>query len=53
MNFRRRIGYNEIKNIKEKIRKCRNTSHDKLRAAERFELFMYLDRIGLLTVYFF
>jgi hypothetical protein len=42
MNFKRRIGYNDIK----KIRKCRNTSRDKLRAAERLELFMYLDQIG-------
>jgi hypothetical protein len=46
MNFRRRIGYNDIKNIKEIIRKCRNASYDKLRAAERLELFMYLDQIG-------
>jgi hypothetical protein len=53
MNFRRRIGYHEIKNIKEKIRKCRNTSRDKLRAPERFELFMYLDRIGFADRVFF
>jgi hypothetical protein len=53
MNFRRRIGYNEIKNIKEKIRKCRNANHDKLRAAERLELFMYLDQIGFADRVFF
>jgi hypothetical protein len=47
MNFRRRIGYAEIKNRNGKIRKCRNTSSDKLRADERLELFIYLDQIGL------
>jgi hypothetical protein len=46
MDFRRRIGYSEIKKIEEKIRKCRNTSHDKLRTVERLELFIYLDQIG-------
>lgn len=49
MNFKRRIGYNDIK----KIRKCRNTSRDKLRAAERFELFIYLDLVGLADRVFF
>jgi hypothetical protein len=53
MNFRRRIGYWEIKNIKGKIRKCRNTSRDKLRAAERVELFVYLDLIGFADRVFF
>ena len=47
MNFWRRIGYNDIKNRKGKIRKCRNTGRDKLRAAERLELFVYRDKIGL------
>ena len=47
MNFGRRIGYIELKNQNGKIRKCRNTSSDKLRAAERLELFIYLDQIGL------
>jgi len=47
MNFRRRIGYHEIKNKNGKIRKCRNTSSDKLRAAERLELYTYLDKTGL------
>jgi hypothetical protein len=46
MNFQRRIGYDDIKNQIGKIRKCRNTSGDKLRAAERLELFIYLDKIG-------
>ena len=53
MNFRRRIGYHEIKNQNGRIRKCRNTSHDKLRAAERLELFIYLDRIGFADRVFF
>jgi hypothetical protein len=43
MNFKRRIGYNDIK----KTRKCRNASGDRLRATERLELFIYLDQIGL------
>ena len=48
MKFKRRIGYDEIKIEKDgNIRKCRNTSRDKLRAEERLELFIYLDQIGL------
>lgn len=47
MNFRRRIGYYQIKNQNGKIGKRRNTSRDKLRADERLELFLYLDKIGL------
>lgn len=53
MNFKRRIGYIDIKKENVKIRKCRNTSYDKLRAAERLELFMYLDKIGLADRVFF
>ena len=53
MDFRRRIGYNDIKKRNGKIRTCRNTSRDKLRAAERLELFMYLDRIGFADRVFF
>jgi hypothetical protein len=53
MNFRRRIGYWEIKRKKGKTRKCRNTSRDKLRAAERLELFMHLDKIGFADRVFF
>jgi hypothetical protein len=53
MNFRRRIGYCEIKSKKGKIRTCRNTSRDKLRAAERLELFIYLDQIGFADRVFF
>jgi hypothetical protein len=47
MIFFRRIGYDEIKRRDGKRRKCRNTSRDKLRSKERFELFMYLNKIGL------
>jgi hypothetical protein len=47
MHFKRRIGYLDIKCKHEKIRECRNASRDKLRAAERLELFIYLDKIGL------
>jgi hypothetical protein len=47
MIFYRRVGYHQIKNNNGKSRKCRNTSRQKLRAAERLELFIYLDKIGL------
>jgi len=47
MNFSRRIGDHEVKNQNGKNRSCRNTSRDKLRAAERLELFIYLDKIDL------
>jgi hypothetical protein len=47
MHFKPRIGYHEIKNQNGKIRNCRNTSRDKLRAAERLELYTYLNKIGL------
>ncbi len=46
MNFGRRIGYDDIKNQNGKVRECRDASQDKLRAAERIELFSYLDKIG-------
>jgi hypothetical protein len=45
--FVRRIGYDQKKESKDRVRKCRNTSRDKLRAPERLELFLYLDQIGL------
>jgi hypothetical protein len=45
VNFWRRIGYQQIKR-QQKNRKCRDTSEDRLRAAERLELFIYLDQIG-------
>jgi hypothetical protein len=45
--FNRRMGFDTVMNRNDGMtRKCRNTSRDKLRAAERLELFMYLDRIG-------
>jgi hypothetical protein len=46
MKFKRRIGYDDIKFRNGQIRKFRNASSDKLRAAERLELFIYLDKIG-------
>jgi hypothetical protein len=42
--FIRRIGYDEVKL---NGRLCRNTSRDKLRVAERLELFEYLDQCEL------
>ncbi len=53
MNFQRRIGYLDTKKRNGKIRECRNASPDKLRAAERLELFIYLDLIGLADRVFF
>jgi hypothetical protein len=47
IHFYRRNGYNGTKNRNGKIGKCRDTSGQKLRAAERLELFIYLDQIGL------
>ena len=48
INFKRRISYTEVKNEKHgKCRKCRNASYDKLRAVERIELFLFLDKVGL------
>ena len=32
--------------MKRRARKCRNTSRDKLRAQERLELFLFLDKVG-------
>jgi hypothetical protein len=47
INFKRRVGVDAIKKGKDgTMRKCRNTSNQRLRAAERLELFMYLDQIG-------
>jgi hypothetical protein len=51
--FRRRVGYDALKTKNGVSRKCRNTSHDKLRARERLELFTYLDQIGLADRFIF
>ena len=51
--FKRRIGYKAIKMNSRRKRKCRNTRRDRLRSRERFELFMYLDKIGLAQRPFF
>jgi hypothetical protein len=54
IQFKRRIGVDAIKAMKDgNIRNCRNTSRDKLRAAERLELFIYLDRIGFAKRFIF
>src|ERR1019366_6583747 len=47
MDFECRVGYDQIKLIKGKIRECRNTDYQRLRVQERLELFKYLDQIGL------
>jgi hypothetical protein len=47
MKYNRRIGYNQLKKTNEYFRECRNSSCDELRAAERLELFIFLDQIGL------
>jgi hypothetical protein len=45
--FKRRIGIDTEKKRKDgTVRKCRDTSYDRLRAAERLELFVYLDQCG-------
>jgi hypothetical protein len=47
MNFYRRDGYNDSKNRNGKIGRCRDTGGQRLRALERLELFIYLDKIRL------
>jgi hypothetical protein len=46
MDFVRRIGYHVIKLINGKVRKLRRSRKDKLRSAERLELFIHLNQIG-------
>jgi hypothetical protein len=52
MWFCRRVGYDDVERC-DNSGKCRNTSRDKLRVAERLELFMHLDQIGLASRVFF
>ena len=53
-HFKRRIGVDAIKEGKDgTLRKCRNTSRQRLRAAERLELYTYLDQIGLAERFIF
>jgi hypothetical protein len=53
MHFERRIGYDEIKSRNGKRRECRNTKRDRLLAAQRLELYLFLDRIGFAERAFF
>ena len=46
IHFKRRIGYDDERIENGKNRSCRNTSSDRLRADELFELLLYLDQIG-------
>ena len=45
--FLRKIGYDQTKKCEDRVRKCRNTSRDKLRAGESLELLLFPDQIGL------
>jgi hypothetical protein len=47
MTFNRRVGYWKTKERNGELSQCRDTSGQRLRAAERLELFIYLDQIGL------
>ena len=49
--FGRRIGKND--NRRPDGRKCRNADHDKLRAAERLELFTFLGQTGFASRFIF
>jgi hypothetical protein len=54
IQFNRRIGVDSLKKTKDGIvRKCRNTSKQRLRAAERLELYAYLNQIGLAERFIF
>jgi len=54
VQFNRRIGIDSVMKRNDGMtHKCRNTSRDKLRAAERLELFMFLDRIGFAERFIF
>jgi hypothetical protein len=47
MHFTRRIGYDDQWVQKDgRIRTCRNTRSDRLRAIERLELLLFLDQLG-------
>ena len=50
MKFDRRVGVDDAERFSPKTgrwRRCRATSHQRLRSAERFELLLHLDEIGL------
>jgi hypothetical protein len=46
-NFARRITTRSQRFARGRFRVCQNSNYDKLRSAERAELFIYLDEIGL------
>jgi hypothetical protein len=54
IQFNRRIGIDTVKNMSDgTIRKCRNTSRQRLRVVERLELLSHLDRIGFAERFMF
>jgi hypothetical protein len=53
MHFDRRVGYTEFKIRNGRRRKCRNTKGDRLLAAQRLELLLFLDQVGFVTRVFF
>jgi hypothetical protein len=54
LQFNRRIGIDTVKSMADgTIRKCRNTSRQRLRVTERLELFGYLDQIGFAERFIF
>ena len=55
IQFKRRAGVDAINYNKAdaSTRKCRNTSRQRLRAAERLELYVYLDQIGFAERFIF
>ena len=54
IQYNRRIGVDAIRQMEDgTMRKCRNTSRQRLRAAERLELYTYLDHIGFAERFIF
>jgi hypothetical protein len=52
-HFKRRVGHVEERLREAKPYKVRNTQNQRLRAVERLELWLFLDRIGLASRVFF
>ena len=54
IQYNRRIGVDAIRQMEDgSTRKCRNTSRQRLRVAERLELYTYLDHIGFAERFIF